>query len=86
MLKKFRACLCLADSSRYRLENQDLTDFYYLRLHGRGSLYKTNYSIQALREYVRLIKKSKKDSFVFFNNDFNGFAVKNALRFKKLLK
>ncbi len=42
----------------------------YLRMHGRGSWYSHDYSMQELSEIYGTIKKAKpRSAFVFFNND-----------------
>ena len=63
-------------------------DFLYVRFHGER--YNTMYSDEFLSKFALQIKKTVqeygiKKVFVYFNNDFSGFAVKNALFLKKLL-
>jgi uncharacterized protein YecE (DUF72 family) len=86
LLKKYNACLCIADSSRFPSVKEVTADFLYLRFHGRGSLYSCEYTDKELRGWAGFAKKFKnKDIFAFFNNDAEGFAVKNAMRFRELL-
>lgn len=87
LLKKYNICLCIAHSGRYPCVKEITSDFTYLRFHGGKTLYGGNYSDKELKRWAKFIKDLKvKDVFVFFNNDAHGFAVKNALRFKELLK
>jgi len=86
LLKEYNACLCVAHSSRFPCVKEVTADFLYLRFHGGGSLYSSNYSDKELKEWAAFAKKfPNKDIFAFFNNDAYGYAVKNALRFRELL-
>jgi len=59
----------------------------YIRFHGKKSLYGSNYSRKELQTWTRKIKKSKaKNVWAYFNNDFGGYAPKNALELRKILK
>jgi uncharacterized protein YecE (DUF72 family) len=62
-------------------------DFVYVRFHGPGRRYGSNYADDTLREWADRIKAWRsegKDVFAYFNNDEQGFAVKNALRLREL--
>ena len=87
IFKEYNFCLCIAHSPRFPCQRVVTADFLYLRFHGADSLYGSNYSDKELKEWVRFTRqfKKNKDIFVFFNNDAQGFAVRNALRFKELL-
>jgi uncharacterized protein YecE (DUF72 family) len=52
-------------------------------------LYTAKYSNSTLKEYkekINKFNKSKISCYVYFNNDFGGFAVKNVLHLKELIK
>jgi uncharacterized protein YecE (DUF72 family) len=87
MLAQYRIAFVNADSgNRYPYHELATTDFVYLRLHGREQLYASNYSENVLTEYAEKIRSwllEGKEAWVFFNNDYHGFAVKNA---KKLIE
>lgn len=86
LLKKYNGCLCIAHSNRFPCIKELTSDFLYLRFHGGGSLYSSNYSDKELKEWMSFAKAfNDKDVLAFFNNDAYGYAVKNALRFKELL-
>jgi len=81
--------LCIAHSPNFPVYEVTTSDFLYLRFHGGQKLYSSNYTDSELKEWVQKTKRlsrGKKIIFAFFNNDAGGFAVKNALRFKELLK
>ena len=89
ILEKNNVNLCIADSPRWPCEEIITSDFLYLRFHGGGVLYGSEYSEDELKQWSKKAKTwSKKVNllFTFFNNDAYGFAVKNAKRFKELLK
>ena len=87
ILKKYRYGLCFADSPKKIGQDVITSDFLYLRFHGGETLYGSHYSDRELKEWAKFARKFKKqkDIFAFFNNDAQGFAIKNALRFKELL-
>lgn len=65
-------------------------DFVYLRLHGLGEdPYRWDYHDEDLRPWrtqVRSAVNQEDDAFVYFNNDFDGNAVRNAQRFHNLFR
>ena len=80
--------LCIADSLRYPSKNILTSTFVYLRFHGKEDLYRSKYSLKELKEWADKTKiwmKGKNKLFAFFNNDYQGFAVENALQFTKLI-
>ncbi|MDI6029526.1 DUF72 domain-containing protein [Corticibacterium sp. UT-5YL-CI-8] len=61
-------------------------DDIYLRLHGPERWYRHDYSESELAEWADKIHKSgAKRAWVYFNNDYEGFAPKNALAMRHLL-
>lgn len=91
--------LCLADSPNWPKSPEIESSFVYLRMHGGRILYGSEYSEKELKELVFRIEnyqKRKLDVYCYFNNDAQGFAVRNAERllqlcnggrgFKKILK
>ncbi|MGC8771750.1 MAG: DUF72 domain-containing protein [Brevinematia bacterium] len=59
----------------------------YIRLHGKTHWYGYNYTEEDLREIANSVqnKDPGKTAWIYFNNDFGGFAVLNALRLKEIL-
>ncbi|OYT41749.1 MAG: sensor histidine kinase, partial [Candidatus Altiarchaeales archaeon ex4484_43] len=52
-------------------------------------LYASNYSDQQLEEWANKIRKWNEkgmDVYVYFDNDANAYAVRNALKLKELLR
>jgi uncharacterized protein YecE (DUF72 family) len=64
------------------------SDFIYIRFHGPSEFAASEYGKKGLLPWVKRIKKwhSKGlDVFVYFNNDINGHAIKDARVLKELL-
>ena len=62
-------------------------DEVYLRLHGPQRWYRHDYSENELAVWVARIKDSgARSAWVYFNNDYDGFAPENALTMRRLLR
>jgi len=88
LLEENNISLCIADSQKWPSPEKAVSDFIYLRFHGGKELYSSNYSqpkLEAWAEKIEPLLKDKKALFAFFNNDASGFAVNNALAFRKIL-
>jgi len=86
LLKKYNVAWVIADSPRYPKAEVITADFVYIRLHGPRVMFASKYTKEELKELAQKIKKWQKqgkDVFVYFNNDFAGYAIENA---KELLK
>ena len=72
----------IADSgNRFPYYETVTADFVYLRFHGPRQLYASDYSESDLKLYAEKILRwmnEGKEIWAFFNNDYYGFAVKNA--------
>lgn len=90
LLDEANAVFCEADSPKTSPTGWVTSDTAYIRLHGRDSWYDYNYSAHELSELSELAKtsvqKGAKEVYIFFNNDTNAYAPKNALRLKELLE
>jgi len=61
----------------------------YFRFHGPGTLYNTKYHSATLKKYSRLFKiwlDEGRDVWIFFNNDWFGYGIENALTLRKFLE
>ncbi len=87
-LKDFNFSLCISHGSGLPMKESITSNVIYIRLHGGEILYGSNYSEDELMQWAEKIKSwndKGKTIFVYFNNDAYGFAVKNAMRLKKIL-
>jgi uncharacterized protein YecE (DUF72 family) len=79
----------IADSGkRYPYHEAATADLIYLRFHGHEKLYASDYSESELQYYAAKTVgwlNEGKEVWAFFNNDYNGFAVKNAARMRELV-
>ncbi len=89
LLKKYKNCYCMADWPEFLNDLTLTTSYAYIRRHGHGGNYDTNYSDEELKKDKQLIqtlqRKGVKDVYIFFNNDYKGYSPKNALTMKKLI-
>jgi uncharacterized protein YecE (DUF72 family) len=61
----------------------------YFRFHGPGSLYNTKYDDADLKKYAKLFKnwmKKGHELWIFFNNDWFGYGIDNALTLRRFLE
>jgi len=89
LLRKYNVALVAADSSRYPGTRQITADIAYIRMHGPTKLFASSYSEKQLEElavYLQSIASSVKRIYVYFNNDFHGYAIKNAQCLQRLLR
>lgn len=59
----------------------------YVRLSGVLQWYRHDYSSDELNDWLNRIRSSgAEEAYVYFNNDRQGFAIKNALMFRRLVR
>jgi uncharacterized protein YecE (DUF72 family) len=87
VLRQHNVAWVSADSSRYYSAVRQTADFSYFRFHGPEGLYSSGYSDEQLAQWAKSVQESLKigDSYCFFNNDFGGFAVKDAVRLLEMV-
>ncbi len=89
LLSELRAPFCAVDSPRMKLLDWVTSDTGYIRLHGRKKWYSHNYSRGELKEVAGLAQSMRKGGaaqvYIFFNNDFDGHAPRNAQTLMELL-
>jgi uncharacterized protein YecE (DUF72 family) len=87
LLKKYKVALVISDSPTWqKIEQPQLADFVYIRMHGSKVLFASKYTKKELSSLAQKIKKWLEqglDVYCYFNNDFHGYALENA---KELLK
>ena len=86
ILHENNIALCVSDTAgKYPYHEEITADFIYIRLHGSQKLYQSEYSEDELKEWGRKIRTWNRQTYVYFDNDFEGFAVQNARRLKDIL-
>ena len=61
------------------------TDWTYIRFHRGRRGRRGNYAETELKEWATRIRSWRADSWAYFNNDWEAFAVRNAERLRELL-
>lgn len=89
LLRGHGAALVRGHSQRYPLAPPvETADFVYLRFHGPGRLFASSYTDEALAAWAAEIRRSLergKAAFAYFNNDVQGFALRNARTLLRML-
>ena len=89
LLKDLGVTICNVDSPQQRLTASLTSNRAYLRLHGRDRWYASNYSQRELGEIAELAHGLARNGasrvYIFFNNDFEGYAPANALTLQDML-
>ena len=90
LLRRRGVALVIPDSPRYPFRELELTaDWTFVRFHHGTRGRRGNYSERELEEWAERIAAWREhgvDVYGYFNNDWEGFAVKNGLRLKELLE
>jgi uncharacterized protein YecE (DUF72 family) len=90
LLEETEAVFCCAESPKLHLLDWVTSQTAYIRLHGRKSWYAYDYSAEELQEIAaftrRVNRRGAKRVYVFFNNDHEGNAPRNAKMFLNMLR
>ena len=89
LCKNSKVDLCMADWPEFLDDLPVTSDFVYIRRHGEGGSYAASYSKKALeRDAMRLKNyvKNGKDAFIYFNNDLQEYAPRNARELTEMLR
>jgi uncharacterized protein YecE (DUF72 family) len=88
LLREHRVALVIGDHPERPWQPHELTsDFTLIRLHYGHRGRRGNYSETELQEWAARIEAFQRDAavFVYLNNDWEGFAPRNAMRLQQLL-
>jgi uncharacterized protein YecE (DUF72 family) len=88
LLRKHKISFCIVSGPKLPSDSIVTSPVAYFRFHGL-EWYRSNYPAIELKKWAERIKKisSKCEKvYCYFNNDYNAYAVKNALELRKLLK
>jgi uncharacterized protein YecE (DUF72 family) len=80
--------VCIADAPDFPMWREVTTDLVYVRLHGHTRKYASNYSTPNLRRWAAEIERwltERRDVHVYFDNDAEGHAVRNANALRAML-
>jgi len=81
-LRKYNVGLCVFDMPSFTCPLVATADFAYIRFHGSAGLYSSCYSDEELADWAKRLTDlatNLNEIYVYFNNDAEAFAVRNAL-------
>jgi len=89
LLEKYKAAYCIVSAPQLKTNLKVTSSFAYVRFHGITGWYTYRYSDDDIRwwaERIRELSASVDAVYAYFNNDFQCFAVQNALNLGGVLK
>ena len=90
LLSELGAVFCVVDSPRNQLTDWVTSDSAYIRLHGRKNWYAYDYNEEELKQVKdtaeRMEQNGAKTIYIFFNNDYQCHAPRNAQALTNLFK
>jgi uncharacterized protein YecE (DUF72 family) len=85
--RKAGLIFCSTSGPRLPDELVKTSDIVYVRFHGVKRWYRHDYSREVLAVWAeRMIASGAKEVWIYFNNDREGFAIKNAKTIRRLLR
>jgi uncharacterized protein YecE (DUF72 family) len=86
ILRRHNCAFCIFDIGGLQSPFWVTADFAYLRLHGPGAKYQGSYSDESLLNWASQIRSlASLDVYCYFDNDQAGFAIREALRLRRML-
>jgi len=87
LLREYGAGYCVMSAPDLPLHLMATSDFAYIRMHSGGGDTEGRYTEDALQWWAERIREflHSADVYCYFNNDYKGYAVRNAARLKELL-
>jgi uncharacterized protein YecE (DUF72 family) len=89
LLRSYNVALVAGQSSRWPGMQHITANIAYVRMHGPEKLFASPYSDEQLANWANYIKSISTEVdkvYVYFNNDFHGYALQNAQKLKVMLK
>jgi uncharacterized protein YecE (DUF72 family) len=86
--RRARIAVCMSDAPDFPMWREVTTDFVYVRLHGHTRKYASSYSAPHLKRWAADTERwlgEGREVHVYFDNDAEGHAVRNALTLKALV-
>jgi len=86
ILRKHNVGFCVFDMPSLNCPLVATADFAYIRLHGSTGLYYSCYTDEELADWAeRLARLTAEEVYIYFNNDAEAFAVRNAVTLREYL-
>jgi len=87
-LARARVAVCMGDAPDFPMWREVTTDLVYVRLHGHTRKYASSYSEASLQAWAADTRRwlaEGRDVHIYFDNDAEGHAVRNAMRMQQLV-
>lgn len=87
-LQHARIAVCQSDAADWPMWDAVTTDLVYIRLHGHTRTYASAYATESLKKYAQAIRQwltEKKSVHVYFDNDAEGAAPRDAMRLREMI-
>ncbi len=88
-LERYAVAICMSDAPDWPMWDRVTTDVVYVRLHGHTRKYASSYSKPALRKWATRTQRWLEENravHVYFDNDAEGAAPRNALTLLEMLR
>jgi uncharacterized protein YecE (DUF72 family) len=88
ILRRYHVGICVFDMPGLSCPLLATDDFAYIRFHGKDSLYSSSYTDVELADWAENITELAENLdtvYIYFNNDVQGYALKNAETMRELL-
>ena len=88
-LKDHAVAVCMSDAPDWPMWDEVTTNIVYIRLHGHSRKYASSYSNAALKKWAIRIRRWLRENravHVYFDNDAEGAAPRNALTVLEMLR
>ena len=88
-LERHAVAICMSDAPDWPMWDRVITDVVYIRLHGHTRKYASSYSKPALGKWATRTQRWLEENravHVYFDNDAEGAAPRNALRLLEMLR
>jgi uncharacterized protein YecE (DUF72 family) len=89
LLRRYNVGVCVFDMLGFISPLVATSNLAYIRFHGSARLYSSYYSEEELSRWatdILLLGKQVEVVYIYFNNDAEAFAVRNALTLRRLLE
>ncbi|MBI2842013.1 MAG: DUF72 domain-containing protein [Armatimonadetes bacterium] len=85
LLRRYRAAYCIMSAPDLPCHLITTTDFAYIRMHNGGYETEGRYTDEGLDWWGEQVRKFLKngDVYIYFNNDYKGYAVQNAMKLRE---
>lgn len=87
-MREARVAVCMGDAPDFPMWREVTSDCVYVRLHGHTRKYASSYSIPHLEKWAAETQqwlREGRDVHIYFDNDAEGHAVRNAITLRAML-